>query len=1301
MFKRILTTFLFFAPLNHAAVLDSPLFLTNGVDPNVLLNMSIEVPMGGSAYNDQKDTYVGNSKCSGRSFIYDKSYGEGHCYFPTETYIGYFDSEKCYNYNESKGYFEPASAVLNSQRECPGTDKGGFSGNFMNWATMSSIDMFIKTATGGKRIIDESTSDTPRTVVRRATAARFYFQNKIVALSKNVAPSSVRTLKQYNNKPSLIRNHDYRVTFLPLNDDLQDFVSTNPALQQSFNVSVLVCNPNIEGLDEDGLESNCQVYPQKTSTSNSSGGKKNNGVNNNNDNRDKKCNDPKHKNHHHCLNPGSVNNDYYKPIGFIQKQANAMRFAVTSYARDNSKSRHGGVLRANMKYVGPKKPNLNGSTDSNPAKEVNEDGTFIKFPDPKTHSNNKFTGVINYINHFSDYGYKAYDPAAELFYESIRYFKKLQPTREYTDGLRLSDESFPVIKNWQDPITHSCQKNFIISLSDAYTWLDNRLPGTSSISNYYLNPSTNRNVTVQGNDYGPPSDADPDINVTKLTNKVGQLENISSRSCENGTQPLGKCIFSARQSGFHIAGLAHYANTQDIRSDLEGKQTISTFMIDSQEYSRSPSIGQDNALWLAGKYGGFVDKDGDGTSKNSDGSNREWDENKDGQPDNYVLANSPKRVTDGLSRAFRQIEERTASASAVSLNSTDLKDGSLLYQSSFNSDNWKGELIAYEIDTTVSLNNEKWRASDGVKKEKLRNIYTRKGDVGVEFKYSNLSAEQKAALTADQVKYIRGDTSEESKNGGNFRDRASIIGDIIHSTPTLDNKVDYGFEKLAGAEGSKYTVFRQSDSYKNRVKALYYSANDGMLHAANSLTGEELFNFIPGTIVPQLSEYTSPDYKHKYMLDGKVTLSDAYLNNTWKTVIVGSQGRGGSTIYALDASNPSDFKAANSLWEVSVDDTDFADLGIQIGQIKIARLNNGKWAAIFGNGYQRSNPDANPNAKAYLYIVDLETGNLIKRINTNTSGVNGLSEVSLLDTNNDYMIDNVYAGDLQGNMWKFDLSSADIDDWGIANSTADKAKPLFTATYPLPSGSSTINVPQPITVPPTISKHPNGGYMLLFGTGKYFDSEDSKVLTGDPIHSFYGIHDDLSSATVERSALASQEILYESNDFNTGTFRSTTNHTVDSKSKKGWFINLAPPKVTGQALKRTGEKVNLQALLYKNKVIFFTLTPESDPCDFGGSSWTMILNAADGRADSIVVGDENGDDLIDNADKKTVKDSDGNDIEVIITGRKNKDIITGAIIADNKLITNDTTKNIKIKKLFETTPSPPSDPGRMSWQQIR
>src|SRR5690606_34183128 len=117
------------------------------------------------------------------------------------------------------------------------------------------------------------------------------------------------------------------------------------------------------------------------------------------------------------------------------------------------------------------------------------------------------------------------------------------------------------------------------------------------------------------------------------------------------------------------------------------------------------------------------------------------------------------------------------------------------------------------------------------------------------------------------------------------------------------------------------------------------------------------------------------------------------------------------SIFALDITDPTNFSASNVLWEF----TD-PDLGYVHGQAKIALLNNGVWAAIISNGYN------SVSDRAYLFVVNLQTGELIRKISTNTSTNNGLSSPALVDTNGDKKISFVYAGDLQGNIWKFDLS---------------------------------------------------------------------------------------------------------------------------------------------------------------------------------------------------------------------------------------------------------------------------------------
>jgi type IV pilus assembly protein PilY1 len=170
-----------------------------------------------------------------------------------------------------------------------------------------------------------------------------------------------------------------------------------------------------------------------------------------------------------CVSYGS----YSKPEGAIQRNARTKRFGAISYSTDGSNTRDGGVLRSDMKYVGPTLPD--GSTNS--VAEFRNDGTLVNNPDGASGGLN--SGVINYINKFSDAAYKSLDPVSELFYESIRYFKHLGPTPEYSAGLTDAQKGgFQIVNSWSDPQQYKCQKNFIIAINDANPWLDKKLPGT-------------------------------------------------------------------------------------------------------------------------------------------------------------------------------------------------------------------------------------------------------------------------------------------------------------------------------------------------------------------------------------------------------------------------------------------------------------------------------------------------------------------------------------------------------------------------------------------------------------------------------------------------------------------------------------------------------------------------------------------------------------------------------------------------------------------------------------------------------
>ena len=1203
----IVSTCLLTFSVSYAGISQTPLHLTAAVDPNVLLNMSVEVPMGGAAYNDQVGILANGTSCGGRSS------GVGTCYFSTEEYLGYFDPNKCYRYNNAdhasdsstgnpeSGYFYPVQAAV-ADHSCQGGGK--FSGNFMNWATMTAIDMFVVTMAGGNRVVDLD----DETIIRRARKQNSdsWFPYKRVATSINVNPGSVTPLSGADY-------HIYNTSFGVQFGTSKSNSKSSPT--KSYNLKIKVCDPSVISSDQiASLEENCKSY-------------------------------------------GDSN---FKPEGLIQENSDSMRFGITSYLYNKTRERHGGVLRANMKYTGLIRPDGSGGKEINPEKEIDENGILVVNPNPTdaTASNVTNSGVINFINKFSNSGYKSFDPISELFYETVRYYKNLGSTPEYSSNLTAGENgSFPVITTWDDPIQYSCQKNFIVAINDAFPWLDKKLPGTSFTANTYSN-----------DDYGEPSNPDTSINVTTLTNAVGNLEGIAS---------LGTKIDSiGRGNSFYVAGLAYYANTQDIRSDFEGKQTVRTFMIDTQEYSRNPPLGSNNMLWLTGKYGGFIDDndDNDPNDGTPGATTAEWDADGDGQPDNYVLANRPDKMVNALKNAFEEIEEADLSVTALSSNSTSLNSSTRLYQARFNNGNWDGDLFSYSIDPVTGLvdSSPTWTASEQMPGWNARNIFTYNpslsGAKGVKFQWGTISSAQKAMLEPrselgiatgisnrqKMLQYIRGNRDWEQESGGKFRIRQHFgdtnshahIGDIVNSSPAYVSDEYFGYDDLDGAEGSSYTTFQNGLS---RAPMLYAGGNDGMLHGFNAETGQEKFAYIPNAIMNNLKELADPLYTHQYFVDGSPRVGDAYFgSSTWKTVLVSSLGAGGKAIFALDVTDPDDFvesgfNGSKVLWELS--DSDDPDIGNILGEASIVRLNNGSWAAIFGNGYN------SVNKKASLFIVDIQTGNVIKKLETklgnNAGGQNGLSSPIAIDSDNDRIADVIYAGDLQGNLWKFDISSENTSQWDIAFGDSTTPEPLFRACSEDPCVK-----PQAITAKPQVGNHPDGGQMIYFGTGKFFETGDNLVGASTQVQTYYAIRDnhaetDSSTLIAGRDELQEQTILSEVSAYD-NAYRITSTETVDYENEStpqyGWYLDLLSPN----AANSQGERVISGSILKNGRIVFITFAPNPDPCaspESSSFSWLMELDAISGTSLDGSPFDVNGDGSFDDKDDHLRDTNDDGDVD--------------------------------------------------------
>ena len=324
---------------------------------------------------------------------------------------------------------------------------------------------------------------------------------------------------------------------------------------------------------------------------------------------------------------------------------------------------------------------------------------------------------------------------------------------------------------------------------------------------------------------------------------------------------------------------------------------------------------------------------------------------------------------------------------------------------------------------------------------------------------------------------------------------------------------------------------------------------------------------MPRSVYPYLKELTKADYTHRYFVDGPVVEGEVFLNNKWKTVVMGSTGAGPAGLFALDVSAPEQFDASKVLWDITP--AEEPDLGKVMGSGYVGSvkwgMNGGKWVAIVPNGYDSA------NSRAVLLVIDMETGQTLRKIDTckKNSGVdfanneqggrcdptarNGLANLSVVFDSNRNVV-GAFAGDYQGNLWRFDLSSGDKDKWKIA--TEDPIDPSGNTPAPLFTAVNKLNEPQPITAAPRASTHPLGGSYVVFGTGKFFEYPDQ---TSAEVQSIYGLWvRSGDKAPITKASLLELGLNETTvNNVTTRTFTGTGGFSW--KTKRGWFVTWSTP----------------------------------------------------------------------------------------------------------------------------------------------
>ncbi len=762
----------------------------------------------------------------------------------------------------------------------------------------------------------------------------------------------------------------------------------------------------------------------------------------------------------------------------------------------------------------------------------------------------------------------------------------------------------------------------------------------------------------------------------------------------NGGDPYTATIGSTDQDGdgavATVADVAHYFYNTDL-SSLPNDVPTSPSDQNEEQHMVSFTVA-------FGVEGNLVDTDDDGLPNPELAEDGAWNDgtiNSDAEriddlwhaafnsKANFVSAQTTEGVATAIAEALLEIADRVGSAASVATNTGSLNAGSHLFQARFDSSDWKGQMLAFQINLDGTINpTPDWEAGSRVNDQDWdtdREIITYNPDAdvipggdpegqGIPFRFpaDYTSADPLAEMNSSQidalmttspfstatvdvteistnqaygddiVAFLRGDATNEGA-GQDFRIRGSILGDIVNSDPKFVSYPNANYTD--NLEIKSYNDFKSDNASRDGV--VYVGANDGMLHGFSEATGDEVLAFVPSAAYEHLYELSSEDYSHRYFVDGGPNIIDVFLDDTddpdsatdgvWRTVIAGGLGGGGQGIYALDVTDPSTFDEANAadivLWEFT--DADDADLGYTYSRPQMAKMADGTWAAIFGNGYNNTEADGNASATghAVLFIVDVETGDILKKIDTGAGSAttpNGLATPLLVDVDQDFIVDYIYAGDMLGNMWKFAVDDASTSAWGVDFS----GSPLFTT-----------DTDQPITGQPQAAFHPDnlGGFMIYFGTGQYLEITDNDP-NGQATQTFYGVWDKNegtltafdSSDLLEQTITNQWEQAFDTDDDGiddeTYSLRNVSDNAINWDSHMGFQLDLIPDKIEGvDNVDNFGERQVSNPIVRNGRIIFTTLVPSSVECEFGGTSYLMELDFRDGGALEYPAFDLNGD----------------------------------------------------------------------------
>jgi type IV pilus assembly protein PilY1 len=793
--------------------------------------------------------------------------------------------------------------------------------------------------------------------------------------------------------------------------------------------------------------------------------------------------------------------------------------------------------------------------------------------------------------------------------------------------------------------------------------------------------------TEHGGDYDQDMWGVIDYSVT--ASQVSITTKVLRVSSDNTQMGFGYIIGGTTNDGFHVhSGVWGFTGGDCDSCQQANDATTKIFSVGESDAAllKSP-------LYYAAKWGGWNSK------RNTAGQlvNLTPTEIEALTAETYFKAVDPRLLEEGLRKVFDALA-RTGSSTTVASNSTRIDSETNIFQALFDSRDWSGRLQAFPIKPDGSLNaaEMQWNTDDTLKPNTTRRIFTYDGTSVVALAPSgfdtaplSLRNALKLATEADYTKaalrfrWLMGQAIAE------LRPRNYLMGDIINSDPAYAGANNQRYNLLPTDYGSASYEDYLINTKATRTKAVFVGANDGMLHAFNAANGEEMFAFIPRGVYSKLERLSGTDYQHVYTVDGPVYVGDAYINyggaKAWRTLVGGTLGAGGRGAYLLDVTDvlAGTTSTPRVIFDIYAEDTTLPyrnDLGYSTSKMLIVPTAGGGWSAIFGNGTE------SVNGTSKLVTIDVDSPATYKVIATNITTGNGLSGVALLP-NGDGVSTYAYAGDVKGNMWKFDLTSTNRNSWEVPFASGGTKKPLINV---MDSNGKA----QPIKGTPTLGRNAKKlagsgsnavpSVMVYFGTGSYSEMAD---LSDTSVQSIYAIADTNTALTMTKANRSTTLLKQKSITSETTTTRTvssdatpegTENLEVTWSSVHGWYLDL---KYQTSA---KGERVIAKPLLLFDRLIINTFIPEGFQCSNGGTGWLMELTGVGDRFIGLTV-------LKNNKNHRLLDPIVGG-LLPIMSGEKV--FIVGSGLTSN---TEDLGSALKV---FEGQTGAGSR-GRMSWRQLK